>query len=363
MLNLKPKAKFAVISVFIVLAVGWFSWWRNRQQEATPVDNLFSVGERQLKSRDTLSKIDAQHGVSVEESAKPHQIPSVEQPPSTSEPETATSALQSDNLFVAFGVVNVHRDTSTDSERVTQALHGEAVKVINQRGSWVEVSLPDQFNYQGWVQQSALQNIPTNKSKNWVKRQIVAVPMAEVRTMPRQNAPVAVSLPLGTVVGVELPSTEGDFTSVQLVDGREGYITSTKLLDYAEREVSQVSSGSILETADQLIGQPYLWGGMTTPGVDCSGFIHTVFKVHGIRLHRDADLQYFSDGVSVAPDQLQPGDLVFFSTYASGPSHVGIYAGNRKFIHASSSGVGYSSLEDSYFSPRFLGAKRILQSS
>jgi cell wall-associated NlpC family hydrolase len=70
--------------------------------------------------------------------------------------------------------------------------------------------------------------------------------------------------------------------------------------------------------------------------------------------------QFFNDGVQISRDELMPGDLVFFETYAPGPSHVGIYAGNRQFIQAGSSGVSYASLESSYFSERFLGAKRVL---
>ena len=148
---------------------------------------------------------------------------------------------------------------------------------------------------------------------------------------------------------------------VYLVNGQKGFVWSKDMLDYRQQNAAWISRAEILTTARQLLGQPYLWGGMTTGGLDCSGFIHTVFKVHRILLHRDADLQYFNDGVSVASNELEPGDLVFFETYTNGPSHLGIYVENQKFIHTYyRESVSYASLEYPYFLQRFIGAKIIV---
>lgn len=277
---------------------------------------------------------------------------------STVKPSNDSLAINSENLYTALEVVNVYRDPSINSERVTQALHGEPAKILSQQGSWIEVMLPDQQDYQGWVQKSALKNV--SSKEDWLNRQIVSVPNAKIRTFPNESALVLEDLPLGTVVALDNSQQSNDFTSVKLVDGRKGYVMAKELLDYSDN-TSNVSGEKILATAKQLMGQPYLWGGMTTPGIDCSGFVHTVFKVHSVRLHRDTDLQYLYDGVAVSSNQLQPGDLVFFETYKSGASHMGIYAGNRKFLHASSSrGVNYDSLDSPYFSQRFIGAKRVI---
>ncbi len=276
-------------------------------------------------------------------------------------PESTANSIpiQANNFYMALGVASVHQKPSGNSERVTQALHGEPVRVLSRQGSWVEVSLPEQFDYHGWMQESALKAIPTG---DWLNLKIISVASVEVRTLPGGNAPLVEVLSLGTVVASEPSKTNEDFTFVKLVDGRNGYVVSTSLLDYSQKKAPQVSSDRILETARQLLGQPYLWGGMTTTGVDCSGFVYTVFKVHGIRLHRDADLQYFYDGFRVTPEELRPGDLVFFETYKSGPSHIGIYVGDKQFIQASSGGVKYGSLDSKYFSTHFIGAKRILGS-
>lgn len=274
-------------------------------------------------------------------------------------PFDASIPIQSENLYIALEVVNVYRKPSTASEKVTQALHGEPAKILSRQNSWLEISLPDQFDYQGWVQESALKNISSNK--DWLNRQIVSVPSVKVRNSPSDSASVLTVLPFGTVLASADSQEAKNFTLVKLVDGGKGYVLAKELLDYSEGNNSKASGDRILETAKQLLGQPYLWGGMTTGGVDCSGFVHTVFKVHSIRLHRDTDLEYFYDGVAVSSEQLQPGDLVFFETYKSGASHVGIYAGNRKFLHSSSSsGVNFDSLDSPYFSQHFLGAKRVI---
>lgn len=118
---------------------------------------------------------------------------------------------------------------------------------------------------------------------------------------------------------------------------------------------------SIIQTAKRYQGVPYVWGGTTPNGFDCSGFTQYVFGLNSIRLPRTADVQY-ELGVPVRYDQLQPGDLVYFSTYEPGPSHNGIYIGDGKFISATSSrGVAIANMTSSYWGPRYIGAKRILR--
>ena len=117
---------------------------------------------------------------------------------------------------------------------------------------------------------------------------------------------------------------------------------------------------SIIATAKRYIGVPYRFGGTSPKGFDCSGYVQYVFEQHGKKLPRSADIQ-FSTGKPVLRSQLQAGDLVFFTTYEPGPSHNGIYIGNGQFIHASSSrGIMISKLDESYWKPRYLGARRVL---
>ncbi len=114
--------------------------------------------------------------------------------------------------------------------------------------------------------------------------------------------------------------------------------------------------------AKQYLGVPYVWAGRSPAGFDCSGFISYVYDHFGVSLPRMADEQ-FTAGLTVARRDLQPGDLVFFSTYEPGPSHVGIYIGGGQFIHASSGAneVTVTPLAKDYYAERYLGARRVLR--
>src|SRR5665648_914055 len=117
-------------------------------------------------------------------------------------------------------------------------------------------------------------------------------------------------------------------------------------------------SSSIVDRALSLQGTPYVFGGTSRGGLDCSGFTKYVYSSSGISLPRTSYAQ-FSSGVAVSKNNLQQGDLVFFTTYSEGASHVGIYIGRGRFVHASSpsSGVKISSLSDNFYSSRYLGAR------
>ncbi|WP_420819786.1 C40 family peptidase [Paenibacillus monticola] len=111
---------------------------------------------------------------------------------------------------------------------------------------------------------------------------------------------------------------------------------------------------------DKAIGTKYVSGGISTNGFDCSGFTMYVFDKIGIDLPHQSGSQY-QMGSAISRDEIRPGDLVFFNTTGKGVSHVGIYVGDGKFAHASSSrGVTISSLNDSYYVSRYVGAKRIM---
>lgn len=118
----------------------------------------------------------------------------------------------------------------------------------------------------------------------------------------------------------------------------------------------------ILSTARSYIGVPYAFGGTTPKAFDCSGYLQYVFAQNGIHIPRTADEQYKLGLRTSSSKQLVPGDLVFFTTYEPGASHCGIYLGEDKFIHASSSkGVRVDALTDDYWAPRFLGGKHIVK--
>ena len=129
---------------------------------------------------------------------------------------------------------------------------------------------------------------------------------------------------------------------------------------FEKEGIHGVKGEDVVRTASRYKGVPYSFGGTTPRAFDCSGYVQYVFRQHKAQLPRTADLQ-FEKGLFVTQRQLKPGDLVFFTTYEPGASHVGIYAGNNKFWNATSSrGVMLSDLTDSYWGPRYYTARRIL---
>jgi cell wall-associated NlpC family hydrolase len=120
----------------------------------------------------------------------------------------------------------------------------------------------------------------------------------------------------------------------------------------------------IATTALNLKGTPYLYGGNSQVGFDCSGFTSYVFSKHGILLPRLASDQYLV-GIAIEREELLPGDLVFFETVSPGSSHVGVAIGSDDFIHApnSNSKVRIERLDSSYWNERYVGGKRIVKNS
>lgn len=121
-------------------------------------------------------------------------------------------------------------------------------------------------------------------------------------------------------------------------------------------------ASQVLAMARDMLGQPVVWGGASpAQGFDCSGLVQYVYRQAGINLPRTADLQFLV-GRTVPPSALKPGDLVYFTTYEPGASHVGIYIGRDQFIHTSFSKgiVAIANMSDSYFVQRYYGAKRVL---
>ena len=133
-----------------------------------------------------------------------------------------------------------------------------------------------------------------------------------------------------------------------------------KLVPFGKILIDREQAAAIIETGRKYMGVPYVFGGTTPSGFDCSGFVQYVFKQNGIIIPRLADEQY-KLGKSVKTSELIPGDLVFFSTYEKGASHCGIYIGDGRFLHTSSSrGVRVDELSNEYWAPKFLGGKHIV---
>ncbi len=160
------------------------------------------------------------------------------------------------------------------------------------------------------------------------------------------------------------PSTPSSSESVPAKPSPEKETTESKAEKVPESApfLPKGKADAVIKTAKKYIGTRYRFGGTTPKGFDCSGFVQFIFKQNGFAIPRTADEQYKLGQRIKKRAELEPGDLVFFSTYEKGASHCGVYLGKNQFIHVSSSkGVRIDSLDDSYWKPRWYGGKHIIK--
>lgn len=239
--------------------------------------------------------------------------------------------------LVRISVANLRRNPGHTHELVDQVILGTRLKLMKRQGGWYYAQTP--YGYLGWITGASLAIHDRKGMKEWKRsdlRQIGTI-VSFIRENPDETSRVVNDATMGGTV--KLLVEGGRYSNVELPDGRRGYIPAGHLREYVEAGIWQAPEGSkIVETAMKLHGIPYLWGGNSSKGFDCSGFTQTVYRANAYQLPRDAS-QQVNTGEVIEPDEnfsnLEPGDLIFF-----GPenriTHVGISLGGPKFIHASS---------------------------
>ena len=245
--------------------------------------------------------------------------------------------------------LNVRSEANTDSSILTTLSYGTQVDVISTSGdgTWHQVS----YNgITGYVSGDYLQ--VTEKK---IYGQVTEGPL-NIRSGPSTSDAVVGSLSTGSVV--ELQETLDGWYQID-----EGYISSDYVAQVDASVAASSGTGSqIAQYALQYVGSPYVYGGSSPSGFDCSGFTTYVMKHFGYSVNRTASGQ-MDNGTAVDRSQLQTGDLVFFNSGNSSKraTHVGIYTGNGQFVHASTSttGVIVSDLNSSYYSRTYVGARRL----
>ena len=183
----------------------------------------------------------------------------------------------------------------------------------------------------------------------------VAVVYLERFGEPRDSQTVTVGTRL------ELIAEESHRCKVRLPSSRVGWVTKESVdVRKGDFRYPLTSRRRVVESAKRFLGVPYLWGGTTPLGFDCSGLVQLAFRLNGVDLPRDAD-QQFQVGCSIGVNDLEPADLLFFSNKSSGITHVGIFVGDGQFLHSSgrARGVTVTPFIDRFFQSIFVEARRV----
>ncbi len=246
-----------------------------------------------------------------------------------------------------FGVVNVsvsniRSQPKNSAEMATQALLGTPLRVWKEEGGYYLVQTPD--DYFGWLDSGGFSLMDESSFQSYLnsERLICTKDFDFAYSAADENSQVVSDLVAGCIL--QNIENQGNFIKMKFPDGRTAFVKSSNSSPLKDWLASrQPDATHILATAKQMMGRPYLWGGTSGKGMDCSGFTKTVFYLNGLQLPRDASQQVHA-GEAIDTDttlkNLQVGDLLFFGRKATENqkeriTHVAIYMGDGKIIHAS----------------------------
>lgn len=271
---------------------------------------------------------------------------------------------------------------STNSKTIKYSYDGDYVLITGRTGSWYHVryNLTEGYMHADFLSVHDAKNVElgygllnANKvnlrsgpgTSHGILRQTQSGEQAYIIGFNRQWYKVIIGSHIGYIRSDYLDLTQIPYENTGSTNQPRFYIDGKSTGIPPSPSALKNPSGSlrdnIVANANKLLGTPYLWGGSSPTGFDCSGFTQYVLKQSGIHLPRTTELQV-QQGTYIDKNQLQKGDLVFLKdTYRSGVSHVGIYIGEGKMIHASSSkGVTISDLSTSYYVKHYHSARRII---
>ena len=282
---------------------------------------------------------------------------------------TVTSTTGTAGTVKCSSSVNLRSEANTSSSILAELKNGTAVTVVSTANGWCKVTCSGKTGYIKQDYVSTTGSASNNMSASTGSAAVVKCSSTvNFRSAASTSSTILGELKNGTAITVL--STSNGWSKVSYA-GKTGYISADYLVTASSGTAISPSNTaasvsisakrqSVLNYAAQFLGVPYVYGGSTPSGFDCSGFTSYVFKNTVSSIPRVAQAQYDAT-TRVSRDDLLPGDLVFFGSSTSSISQVGIYVGSNQFIHAPSTGdvVKYSSLTGSY-ATRYQGAGRVI---
>ena len=258
------------------------------------------------------------------------------------------SAQEKRMAVVEFSTSYLRLQPDYESPLETQELMGTVVEIVGEKSYWREVVTPQP--YRAWCTDQGLVEMSEEELEAYMAAPKVMFMQlyGHIYTKPSLKSATLCDLVGGDIM--RFAGRKGRWTKVMLPSGKTGYVPSKELKEHkgfmsiamgegSSETISPETTEAIIAEAEKLVGVPYLWGGMSAKGVDCSGLVRISHIMNGILLPRNAS-QQIKCGDRVELDQLQRGDLVFFGTPATDEkpmrvTHVGIYLGDGRIIHSS----------------------------
>lgn len=258
------------------------------------------------------------------------------------------SAQDKRMAVVEFSTSYLRLQPDYESPLETQELMGTVVEIVGEKSYWREIITPQP--YKAWCTNQGLVEMTEEELEAYLAAPKVMFKelYGHIYTQPSFRSATLCDLVGGDIM--RYAGRKGRWTKVMLPSGKTGYVPSKELKAHEgfmsiamgegnSESISTEVTETIIAEAEKLVGVPYIWGGMSSKGVDCSGLVRICHIMNGILLPRNAS-QQIKCGDRVELDELQRGDLVYFGTQATDDkpmrvTHVGIYLGNGRIIHSS----------------------------
>ncbi len=221
-----------------------------------------------------------------------------------------------------FSFIPLRFEPSECSELISQLLFGDTYEIVDSNDNWVEV-ICDFDGYRGWIDKKLVEQLSASEIEQWRKSEkwIVPAPSVEIVCEPEKQQQV---VPAGSCIVFN-----GQESNSFCIGSKEYYLAPGYKINGKKRGVEEI--------AMSFVNSPYLWGGKTFMGIDCSGFSQVVHRIYGNDIPRDASKQVEIGRTIDFVEEAKGGDLAFFDNEEGVITHVGICLGGGKIIHASGS--------------------------
>ena len=252
--------------------------------------------------------------------------------------------------LINVSVANLRSEPLHSAELSTQALLGTPVNVLDKKNNWLLIQTPD--NYISWTEESAVNLLDQQEMNKWIAARKIVYNRNYGNSYEKADTNSQTVSDVVICNIFEYVSENSKFIQVMYPDKRVAFLKKTDCIDYNKWiNLPSPTANDIIKTAKTFTGIPYLWGGTSSKGLDCSGFTKLTFLIYGVIIQRDASQQANYGFISNATtfDKLQPGNLLFFGrkdkdTDKVSITHVAIYTHNNEYIHASGM-VSYNSFD------------------